>query len=102
MHLESLGSRPKTKNYTASVDRIIQRRIKLDRQKSAPTVKAEIEKELGVIVHANTIRNRLHEIGLYGRVARKKPYVNKINRGKRIAYTKMMMEKPYDYWKHAL
>ena len=102
MHFEPLGSRPKTKSYTASVDRIIQRKMKLDRRKPAPTVKAEIEKELGVIVHANTIRNRLHEIGLYGRVARKKPYVNKINRGKRIAYAKMMMEKPYDYWKHVL
>ena len=102
MHFEPLGSRPKTKNYTASIDRIIQRKIKLVHQKSAPTVKAEIEKELGVIVHANTIRNRLHEISLYGRVARKKPYLNKINRGKRIAYAKMMMEKPYDYWKHVL
>ena len=93
MHFEPLGSRSKTKNYTASVDQIIQRKIKLDRRKSAPTVKTEIEKELGVIVHANTIRTRLHEIGLYDRVARKKPYVNKINRGKRIAYAKMMMEK---------
>ena len=46
------------KNYTATVDRIIQRKIKLDRRKSAPTVKAEIEIELGIIVHANTIRNR--------------------------------------------
>ena len=100
MHFEPLGSRPKTKNYTASVDRIIQRKIKLDRRKSAPTVKAEIEKELGAIVHANTIRNRLHEIGLYGRVARKRLCVNKINRGKRIDDAKMMMEKPYDYWKH--
>ena len=100
--LNLFGSRPKTKNYTASVDRIIQRKIKLDRRKSAPIVKAEIEKELGVIVHANTIRNRLHKIGLYSRVARKKLCVNKINRGKRIAYEKMMMEKLYDYWKHIL
>ena len=45
------------KNYTTSVDRIIQRKIELDRRKSALTVKAEIEKELDVIVHANTIRN---------------------------------------------
>ena len=102
MHFESLGSKPKTKNYTASVDRIIQRKIKLDRRKSALTVNAEIEKEFDIIAHANTIRNRFHEIGLYSRVVRKKPYVNKINRGKRIAYAKMMMEKPYDYWKHVL
>ena len=79
MHFEALWSRPKTKNYTASLHRIIQRKIKLDHRKSAPTVKAEIEKKLSVIVHANTIRNRLHEVGLYDRVARKKPYRNKIN-----------------------
>ena len=102
MYFEPVGSRLKTKNYTAFVDRIIQRKIKLGRRKSAPTVKAEVGKELSVIVHANTIRNRLHEIGLYGRVARKEPYVNKINRGKRIVYAKMMMEKSYDYWKHVL
>ena len=102
MHFEPLGPRPKTKNYTAAVDRIIQRKIKLDRRKSALTVKAKIEKELGVIVRANTIRNRLHEIGLYGGIARKKPYVNKINRGKRIDDAKMMMEKPCAYWKHVL
>ena len=97
MHFEPLGSRPKTKNYTASGDRIIQRKTKLDRRKSAPTMKAEVEKELGAIVHANTIRNRLHEIGLCSRVARKKLCINKINREKRIAYAKMMIEKPYDY-----
>ena len=44
----------------------------------------------------------LFEIGLNGRVAQKKPYVNKINRGKRIAYAKVMMEKPFDYGKHVL
>ena len=71
MHFESLGSRPKTRDYTAPVDRIIQRRIKLDRRKSAPTVKAEIEKRVRRNIHANAIRNRLHEIDLYGRVARK-------------------------------
>ena len=29
-----------------------------------------------------TIRRRLHEVGLYGWVARKKSYVNKVNRRK--------------------
>ena len=42
MHFEPLGARLKTKT-TVSVDRIIQRKIKLDRRKSAPTVQAEIE-----------------------------------------------------------
>ena len=58
MHFEPLGWRPKTKNYIASVHRIIQRKTTLDHRKSAPTVKAEIEKDLGVIDHTNTIRNQ--------------------------------------------
>ena len=51
------SGRGRKRKTTASADRIIQRKIKLDRRKSAPTVKTEIEKELGIIVHANTIRN---------------------------------------------
>ena len=49
----NLSGRERKRKTTASVDRIIQRKRKLNRRKSAPTVKAEIEKELGVIVHAN-------------------------------------------------
>jgi transposase len=98
----NMSGRVRKRKTTAVVDRIIQRKVKVDRRKSASIVKMEIEKELGVLVHANTVRNRLHEIGLNGRVARKKPYVNKINRGKRMVYAKTMMAKPFDYWKHVL
>ena len=44
----------------------------------------------------------LFEISLNGRVAQKKSCVNRINRGKRIVYVKVMVEKPFDYWKHVL
>ena len=44
----------------------------------------------------------LFEICLYGGVARKNPYRNKINRGKRIDDAKMIMKKPYDVWKDLL
>ena len=86
------GRRTKT---TGIIDRLIQRKVKLDRQKSASPVKAEIENELGISihVHVDTIRNRVHEARLFGRVARKKPYVNKINRGKRLKFAKEMLEK---------
>ncbi|CAF1527135.1 unnamed protein product [Adineta ricciae] len=98
----NISGRGRKRKTTVAVDRIIRRKIKVDRRKSATAVKIEIEKELGVVIHANTVRNRLHEIGLYGRVARKKPYVNKVNRAKRIAYAKMMIQKSSDYWKHVL
>ncbi|CAF5176284.1 unnamed protein product, partial [Rotaria magnacalcarata] len=48
-----------------------------NRRKSASSVKHEIEKELKVTISNQTVRRRAHEVGLYGRVARKKPYINK-------------------------
>ena len=60
-------------------------------------VEVEIENEQGISLHVNTIRERVHEVGLFGRVARKKPYVNKINRGKRLKFGKEILERPVDF-----
>ena len=68
--------------------RAIQRKTKADRRKSASSVKAVIETEFGIIISEQTVRRRLHEAGFKGRVARKKPYVDKTNRMKRIQYAK--------------
>ena len=57
---------------TATTDRLIQRKVKLDRRKSASAVKVEIENELGISLHVDTIRNRAHEVRLFDRVARQK------------------------------
>ena len=48
--------------------------------------------------NASTVRRRAHEIGLYGRVARKKSLVNKVNRGKRIQYARTYREKLLGFW----
>ncbi|CAF5032965.1 unnamed protein product, partial [Rotaria socialis] len=40
-----------------------------------------LQTELNITVSESTISRRAHEIGLYGRVARKKPLVTKANRG---------------------
>ena len=62
-------------------------------------VKIEIENELGISLHVDTIRKRAHEVR---RVARKKPYVNKINRGKRLKFAKETHEKSVDFWKNVV
>ena len=50
-------------------DRLIQRKLKLVRRKSASMVKIKIENELGISLHIDTIQTRAHELG---RVARKR------------------------------
>ena len=57
-------------------------------------VKVEIENELGTLLHVGTIRQRTHEIG---GVVRKKPYMNKINRGKWLKFGKEILEKSIDF-----
>ena len=44
-----------------------------------------------------TVRRRMHEVGLNGRVAREKPYVSSVNRSKRLEYARHYREKPLGY-----
>ena len=46
-------------------------------------MKVELQNELNITIAETTIRRQAPEVGLFGRVACKKPYVNKVNRGKR-------------------
>ena len=76
--------------------------MKLDRRKLASAVQVEIENKLEMPLHIDTIRNRAHEARLFGPVARKKPYVNKINRGKRLKFAKEMLEKLSSFWESVI
>ena len=93
------GRRRKTSTHT---DRILQRKVETNRRKSAASVKAALESELKGIISESTVRRRLHEFGLYGRVARKTPYVNKINWRKHLEYAKNYREKPLGFWNQVL
>jgi transposase len=88
------GRKRKTSEH---LDRVIQQKIKVDRRKSASSVKVEVETEPGLVISEQTVRRRMHEVGLHGREARKKPYVSNVNRGKRLEYAKNYREKPLSY-----
>ena len=59
-HLFGRGRKRKMRTTT---DRLIQRKLKLDRRKSASMVKIEIENELGISLHVDTIRKWAQEVG---------------------------------------
>ena len=66
------------------------------------SVKTELENELKIIISESTVRCRLYEVELYGRVVRKKPYINKINRRKHLEYAKNYREKLLSFWNKVL
>ena len=59
------------------MDRLVQQKLKLDRRKSAYTVIYEFEKDLGVHIIEPSVKRQAHKVKVFGRVALKKPYVNK-------------------------
>ena len=65
--------RGRKRKTTKHIDQAIQRKVKVDRQKSAPSIRQEIAHERGVIISNQTVRHRLRKIGFYRRVARKRP-----------------------------
>ena len=75
---------------------------KPDRRKSSTSVKAELQTELNITISQTTIRRQAHEIGLYGRVARKKSYLNKANSGKRFEYARTYREKSLAFWNNVI
>ena len=100
--VQNIIGRGRKRKITICLDRAIQRRIKADRRKSASSVKAVVETEFGIIISEQTARCRLHEAGFKGRVARKKPYVDKTNRTKLIQYAKQYREQPLCFWEQVL
>ena len=100
--IENILGRDRKRKTSMYLDRIIQRKVKVDRRKSASSVKIDIESELEITISEQTVRRRLHEIGLKERVTGKKSYVNKVNRGKRLEYAKTCRERPLDYWNNVL
>ena len=66
--IENIIGRGRKRKTSMHLDRIIQRKVKVDRQKSASSVKIDIESELGITISEQTVRRRLHEIGLKERV----------------------------------
>ena len=71
-NLFSRGRKRKT-TTTTTTDRTTQHILKKDRRTSTEKVAAETKKQLDISLSAQSARNRAHEIGMFGRVARKKP-----------------------------
>ena len=87
----NLFSRSRKRTTTTTTDRTIQRILKKDRRTSAEKVAAEIRKQLDISLSAQSVRNRAHKIGMFSRIARKKSYINKVNRSKRFKFSKEML-----------
>jgi transposase len=75
------------------------RQIKKNPKTSAPALAGQLCEYFGIQVSAQKVRNALKQRGYNGRVARKKPWISKINSNKRLAFVKSHSNKDKDFWK---
>lgn len=97
---------PRTKRSrktTPQEDRMITRLAKKDPFLGSILIKHEVfgtDERAGV--SARTVRRRLVEAGLFGRVARKVPLLNKEHRNARLAFARKYGHWTYAQWQHVL
>ncbi|CAF4789727.1 unnamed protein product [Rotaria sp. Silwood2] len=87
---------------TSRVDRIIHRKLISDRRKAALDVALDLKNDYQTSISPQTIRNRMHEIGYKGCIARKKPLLKKSNRRKRVLWAREHLSKSKDFWNSIL
>lgn len=97
----TLKSNPRTgrpKKLNETTKRFIVLKVKENPRISAPKIGDEVRNNLKIDVCDETIRNVLRESKYNGRVARKKPFISKVNRKKRLLFSKEHQNKGIDYW----
>lgn len=82
-------------------ERFIVREVKKNPKTSAPKIASELERR-GTKVSTNTIRNTCKKYGFNGRVARKKFWVSKTNRQKRLNFAQEYRTKKEDFWNRVI
>lgn len=83
-------------------ERWILRKVEEDPKISAPKLAKEAEKYLHKSVNPQTIRNLLKKHKLNSRVARKKPFISKVNKVKRLQFAEEYREKDFEFWKEVI
>ena len=84
---------------TERENRIIKRKSTSDVKKTAAAIARELCEEGVVNISRSTVTRRLHDVGLYGRVAVKKPLISKKNQKARLQFAKDHLNWTTEDWK---
>lgn len=102
---KSVENKPKSgrpKLFSHADERWIVQQVKKDPCLSAPKLASEVSQYLGKAVNAETIRSVLRKQNFHGRVARKKPFISKQNKKKRLEFAKMNKIMDLSFWSKVL
>lgn len=96
------GRKAPNKIFNSTDERYIIRKIKENPKLSAPKLAIEVKNELGKSCSAETIRRVLRDHDFNGRVARKKPFINRKNQKSRHLFAKEHISKDQSFWDNVI
>uniref|UniRef100_A0A034WTK7 Transposable element Tcb2 transposase n=1 Tax=Bactrocera dorsalis TaxID=27457 RepID=A0A034WTK7_BACDO len=94
------SGRPKV--LTEREERQIVGIVRTNPRSSAVQIAKDITADTGKSVSSNTIRRILHKNGFYGRRPRKKPFISKVNKAKRLDYARKYQYEDFSFWSNVL
>lgn len=90
--------RKKQRKTTPAEDRIMTRLSKSDPFMTSVQIRAQMETDFNVKISSQTVRRRLKENNLNGRIARRKPNVSKKNIKRRLGFAREHLHKSLRFW----
>ena len=90
------------KKLTSREEKYILREIKKDPNVSAPELAKIVNTNFKKEVHPELCRRILRNNDFHGRVARKKPFISKINQAKRLKFAKEYVSKDNTFWEQVI
>ena len=100
--LSNKKRKSRERKTTPREDAAIARIAKLNPFVGAPKIKEQIAQNLKLDLSVSTVKSRLIENKLFGRVARKKPLVSKRNLVSRLKFAKQHVHKDLSFWQNVL
>lgn len=92
--------RPRT--FSQRDERVIVRKVQQNPKISATRIASEVEGDLGIKVHPETVRRVLRRSQYHGRVARRKPFINAVNQKKRMQFAREYAEYDQAWWNRVI
>lgn len=84
---------------TTREKRSILQNVKVNPRLSSSKLAEEVQQKYNKDVSAETVRSFLRKHGFHARVPRKKPFINELNRRRRIAFAKKYRNHSINFWK---
>ncbi|GBL99125.1 hypothetical protein AVEN_64120-1 [Araneus ventricosus] len=94
------SGRPRT--FSEREERWIMRQVHINPRTSEVKLTLKGKSRFRKSVNPETVRNVLRKHKYHGRVPRRKPYISKANRKVRLAFDKMYVKQPTEFWENAI